>query len=141
MKVLAWITTVFCIIYGAIALIIYQSKHADTIEESKGLSAIEATVEDIQRCPGKGLCYLTIVSYQINNKVVTAKVLGEHGKEGEIISIWTKPGSPKGYESPSAFIEQSMAFLPLFFLPAALFIFPLLLALLGKNKSMKPSNQ
>ena len=141
MKTLAWITTVSCIIYGAIALIIYQSKHADAIEESKGLRAIEVKVEDIQRCPGKGLCYLTIVSYQTNNKVITAKVLGEHGKEGAIISIWTKPGSPKGYESPSAFIEQSMAFLPLFFLPAALFIFPLLLALQGKNESTKQSSQ
>ena len=141
MKALAWITTVFCIIYGAIALIIYQSKHADAIEESKGLRAIEVKVKDIERCPGKGLCYLTIVSYQTNNKVITAKVLGEHGKEGAIISIWTKPGSPKGYESPTAFIEQSMAFFPFLFLPATLVIFPLLLALQGKNESTKQSSQ
>ncbi|WP_270174153.1 hypothetical protein [Diaphorobacter sp. ED-3] len=141
MKALAWITTALCITYGAIALIIYQTKHADVLEESKSLREIEAKVEGVQRCPGKSLCYQTIVSYQTNDKVITAKVLGEHGKDGAIISIWTKPGAPKGYDSPSAFIEQSMVFFPLFFLPTALIILPLLLALQGKSESTKPSSQ
>lgn len=133
MKAFAWITAMVCILYGVIACIIYQSKHADAVEASTQLQAIEARVEEIQRCQGKSLCYLTLVSYPINNQVVTAKVLGAHGKQGDRIAIWTKPKSPKGYESPSAFIEQSMAFFPFLFLPAVVLMFPLLFALMTKT--------
>mgnify|MGYP007056837844 CR=1 FL=1 len=134
MKLLAWITTTLCIIYGAIAFIIYHNIHNAAIEESKSLREIKAVIESVQRCPEKGLCYLTIVSYQMDGKYRTAKVIGNHGREGDIIMIWTKPGLSKGYESPSALVEQSTAFLPLLFLPTILIVLPLLLALQGKRK-------
>jgi len=132
MKALAWISVVVCIIYGVLAFAIYEKKHADALKKSHNLQQVEATVLRTQRCQGKSLCYFTIVQYRVNEDFVEAKVLGEVGKQGSTISLFIIPGSNKGFISPAEYIEQATAFMPLLFLPLALFLFPLLLAVATK---------
>ncbi len=132
MKVLAWISVVVCIIYGAIVFAIYETANTAAIEESRNRQQVEATVLSRQRCQGKSLCYFTVAEYQRNEQSFEVKVAGEIGKQGTVFSLLVIPGSDKGFVSHTAYIEQATAFLPILFLPLAIFLFPLFLALAAK---------
>lgn len=139
MKALVRISVIVCIIYGAIAFVIYERTRSEALEQSLGLRQVEATVVSTERCPGKSLCYFTIAEYKINGNSMAARVLGEIGPPGTVFSIFVIPGSEKGFLSHAAYIEQTTAFLPILFLPLAVFLFPLALAVAQKYE--KPNHQ
>ena len=133
MKPLIWISMAACIIYGAMALFIYQTKRADATMESRNLQQVEATVESIQRCPGKGVCYFSVAKFRIDGKATEIKVPGKIGQEGTTVSLWVIPGAKWGFVSHAAYIEHATDFLPFLFIPLAVFLFPLGLAITEKH--------
>ncbi|TCS32064.1 hypothetical protein EDC30_1252 [Paucimonas lemoignei] len=142
MKALTWISVVVCIIYGAIVFAIYEKTRTDALEQSRNLQQVEATVQRTERCRGKSLCYFTIAEYQIDGKVVKARVAGEIGKNGTTFTLLVIPGSDKGFLSHAAYIEQVTAFLPFLFFPLAVFFFPLILSVVKKyEKHEHPATQ
>lgn len=142
MKALIRISAIVCIIYGAIVFAIYESTRSEALEKSRSLRQVEASVVSTERCPGKSLCYVTIAEYKIEGESKEARVSGEIGAPGTIFSIYVIPGSPKGFLSHAAYIEQATAVFPLLFLPLAIFLFPLFLAVAQKyEKSEHRANQ
>ncbi|CAM8657803.1 hypothetical protein MCEMSEM18_00708 [Comamonadaceae bacterium] len=139
MKALIRISVIVCIIYGAIVFAIYESTQSKALEKSRRLRQVEASVVSTERCPGKSLCYVTIAEYKIDGKFAEARVLGEFGAPGTIFSIYVLSGSPKGFLSHAAYIEQATTVVSFLFLPLAMLLIPLFLAV--AQKCEKPVGQ
>ncbi|MFT5781632.1 MAG: preprotein translocase subunit SecG [Pseudomonas sp.] len=132
MKALTRISIVFCIIYGSIAFVIYNKTRSEALEQSHNLQQVEASVLSTERCPGKSLCYFTVAEYKIDGISAKAKVAGEIGTHEKKFSLLIIPGAKNGFLSHTAYIDQATIFLYLLFLPLAIFLFPLILALAEK---------
>lgn len=139
MKALTRISIVACIIYVSIVFVIYKKTHSDALEQSRNLQLVEASVVRTERCPGKSLCYFTVAEYKIDGVSVRVKVLGGIGEHGKNFLLLVTPGKEKGFLSHNSYIKQATSFLPFLFLPLAVFLFPLILAITDNHN--KPEHK
>ncbi|WP_454438828.1 hypothetical protein [Thauera mechernichensis] len=137
MKAPVWISAVVCIIYGAIVFAVYEKWRDEALDESRNLQQVKATVKSHQRPRGKPLSYFTEAEYQIDGKLFEVRVAGDIGTPGTIISLWVIPGSEKGFVSRTAYVEQATALIPFMLFPLAVFLIPLLLAVVGRNEKLE----